>query len=53
MEIPFPHRTIYFGEASKPFDIHIEENKENEVMVKKWIREILVENTQRSDGLKD
>ncbi|MFP3984200.1 MAG: mechanosensitive ion channel family protein, partial [Desulfurivibrionaceae bacterium] len=23
IEIPFPHRTIYFGEASKPFDLQI------------------------------
>jgi len=53
VEIPFPHSTIYFGEASKPFDIHIEENKENEVVVKSWIREVLAENTQKSDELKD
>jgi small conductance mechanosensitive channel len=49
VEIPFPHRTIYFGEASKPFDIHMEENKDNEVMVKKWIRDILAEDTQGSN----
>ncbi len=23
IEIPFPHRTVYFGEASKPFDLQI------------------------------
>ena len=23
IEIPFPHQTIYFGEASKPFDVQI------------------------------
>lgn len=25
IEIPFPHRTIYFGEASKPVQVHLEE----------------------------
>ncbi len=25
IEIPFPHRTIYFGDASKPFDVRIAE----------------------------
>jgi len=25
IEIPFPHRTLYFGEASKPFDVEIME----------------------------
>ncbi len=25
IEIPFPHQTIYFGEASKPFDVQIME----------------------------
>ena len=25
IEIPFPHRTIYFGEESKPFDLQIKE----------------------------
>jgi len=24
IEIPFPHRSIYFGEASKPFDLQVE-----------------------------
>ncbi len=25
IEIPFPHRTVYFGDASKPFDLRITE----------------------------
>lgn len=25
IEIPFPHRTVYFGEKSKPFDLRIRE----------------------------
>ena len=25
IEIPFPHRTVYFGEASKPFDLRVTE----------------------------
>jgi len=43
IEIPFPHRTIYFGEASKPFDIRLDANKEAEERVKRWIREVLAE----------
>ncbi len=23
VEIPFPHRTVYFGEASKPFELQM------------------------------
>jgi small conductance mechanosensitive channel len=23
IEIPFPHQTVYFGEASKPFDLRL------------------------------
>jgi small conductance mechanosensitive channel len=26
IEIPFPHRTVYFGEDSKPFNLFISEN---------------------------
>jgi len=29
IEIPFPHRTIYFGEASKPFDLKLLEATRN------------------------
>ena len=28
IEIPFPHRSVYFGEASKPFEIMISEKKQ-------------------------
>ncbi len=27
IEIPFPHTSLYFGEASKPFDVRIKENQ--------------------------
>lgn len=30
IEIPFPHRTIYFGEASKPFDVKLMEAAANQ-----------------------
>lgn len=30
IEIPFPHQTIYFGEASKPFSVHLHERKKRE-----------------------
>jgi small conductance mechanosensitive channel len=29
IEIPFPHRSIYFGENSKPFDLQLLEKQEN------------------------
>jgi small conductance mechanosensitive channel len=41
IEIPFPHSTIYFGEASPPFDVRIEESKASEAVVKKWVKEVL------------
>ncbi|MGA1844596.1 MAG: mechanosensitive ion channel family protein [bacterium] len=43
IEIPFPHRTVYFGEVSKPFDIRLEGNTEEEKRVKQWVREVLAE----------
>jgi len=30
IEIPFPHRTVYFGEASKPFDLRMLEKETQE-----------------------
>ncbi|MFQ6758833.1 MAG: mechanosensitive ion channel family protein [Deltaproteobacteria bacterium] len=30
IEIPFPHQTVYFGEASKPFAVHLLERKKRE-----------------------
>ena len=30
IEIPFPHQTLYFGEASKPFAVHVLERKKEE-----------------------
>ena len=27
VEIPFPHRTIYWGEKSKPFKLEMDEEK--------------------------
>ena len=43
IEIPFPHQTVYFGEASKPFGIRLEGDQESEALFKRWIREILAE----------
>jgi len=40
IEIPFPHRSIYFGEASKPFAIRSEGDREQ---LKSLIREVLDE----------
>ncbi len=30
IEIPFPHRTVYYGEASKPFDLQIVERLQSQ-----------------------
>ncbi|MFN3324899.1 MAG: mechanosensitive ion channel family protein [Bryobacteraceae bacterium] len=48
IEIPFPHRTLYFGEASKPFQIQNESNREE---LKKLIREV-VQELRDGDGEK-
>jgi small-conductance mechanosensitive channel len=40
IEIPFPHRSIYWGEASKPFAIRSEDDREE---LKGLIREVLAE----------
>lgn len=34
IEIPFPHRTVYFGEASKPFDLRLLERGAQETSTK-------------------
>jgi small conductance mechanosensitive channel len=52
IEIPFPHRSIYWGEASKPFAIRSEEDRED---LKALIREVLAERSGQSPSkqLKD
>jgi moderate conductance mechanosensitive channel len=52
IEIPFPHRSIYWGEASKPFAIRSEEDREE---LKALIREVLAEHSGQSPSkqLKD
>jgi len=42
IEIPFPHRSIYFGEASKPFAIRSEQDREE---LKTLVREVLAEHS--------
>jgi small conductance mechanosensitive channel len=42
IEIPFPHMSLYFGEASKPIPIRFD--KENREELKAVIREVLAEN---------
>jgi small conductance mechanosensitive channel len=43
IEIPFPHQTLYFGEASKPFDVRLDASNDAEQRVKRWVREVLAE----------
>lgn len=40
IEMPFPHRSIYWGEASKPFAVHSKQDRED---LKSLIREVLAE----------
>jgi moderate conductance mechanosensitive channel len=42
IEIPFPHRSIYWGEASKPFAFRSERDREE---LKSVIREVLAEHS--------
>jgi len=50
IEIPFPHRSIYWGEASKPFAIHSDQDRED---LKTLIREVLAEHAAQSSSKKD
>ncbi|MGA8185990.1 MAG: mechanosensitive ion channel family protein [Terriglobia bacterium] len=50
IEIPFPHRSIYWGEASKPFAIHSDQDRED---LKAVIREVLAEHAGRTSSKKD
>ena len=50
IEIPFPHRSIYWGEASKPFAIHSDQDREE---LKSLIREVLAEHAVQSSSKKD
>jgi len=43
IEIPFPHRTFYFGEASKSISLKLEGLKENREYLKELVREVLRE----------
>lgn len=43
IEIPFPHRTFYFGEASKSISLQLEGFKENREALKELIRDVLRE----------
>ncbi|MEJ2010374.1 MAG: mechanosensitive ion channel family protein, partial [Acidobacteriota bacterium] len=45
IEIPFPHRSIYWGEASKPFAIRSQEDREE---LKSLVREVLAEHSGQS-----
>jgi small-conductance mechanosensitive channel len=50
IEIPFPHRSIYFGEASKPFAISSTQDREQ---LKSLIREVLSEGAHPAVAAQD
>lgn len=43
IEIPFPHQTIYFGEASKPISVKLEGVEGNKEEIKKIIKDVMKE----------
>ncbi len=43
IEIPFPHRSFYFGEASKPIAVKLEGLQDQREEIKTWMREVLEE----------
>ena len=43
IEIPFPHMSVYFGEASKAFGLKMEGLKENREELKQLVREVIQE----------
>ncbi len=43
IEIPFPHRSLYFGEASKSISVKLEGFQEKKEEIKTMIREVLKE----------
>jgi small-conductance mechanosensitive channel len=43
IEIPFPHRSLYFGEASKPISVKLEGLQDRKEEIKAWVREVLQE----------
>lgn len=53
IEIPFPHRTLYFGDASRAFDINIKNDQVTEQQLKKWIQEVLAEHANTVKGKRD
>ncbi len=48
IEIPFPHRSVYFGEASKPFGVQMSEDDRE--WLKDLIREVLEERAEKPSG---
>jgi small conductance mechanosensitive channel len=47
IEIPFPHRSFYFGEASKPISVKLEGLQERREEIKAAVREVLEEEKDR------
>lgn len=47
IEIPFPHRTFYFGEASPPFSLKMEPDREE---LKSIVREVMQETRAKPEG---
>ncbi len=50
IEIPFPHRTFYFGEASKSIALALEGQKEDRQALRELLRELLEEEETKRSG---
>ena len=47
IEIPFPHRSLYFGETSKPVSFRLEGATMNKEEIREMVREVLLEQENR------
>ena len=47
IEIPFPHRTLYYGDASKPFALQTDNTLLKREELKKLLAEVLEERKQK------
>ena len=47
IEIPFPHRTFYFGEVSKPVDIKVKDS------IQATIKEMVIKDTAMNQEKKE
>jgi small conductance mechanosensitive channel len=50
IEIPFPHRSLYFGEAGMPFKLQLDDSTRDEL--RQIVRDVLAESRTNGNGPK-